>query len=126
VIYIASKTVHAPKWIALRNQGAPFISTWIFEAGEGQSKSKADLWQRCIREASRAHALIAYREPGEIFKGAFIEIGAALASGKPVFLVGKYEETFIHHPLVTSCKTMEEAFTLAGRESHACKWSIYR
>ena len=86
-LYVASKTRHAHLWRSLRNV-MPVCSTWIDEAGPGESKNLADLWDRCIREASAADAVLVYCAPGEILKGAFVELGAALASGVPVFAVG--------------------------------------
>jgi hypothetical protein len=93
-IYIASKTKHADRWRFLRDHvGEPIISTWIDEAGQGESGDLADLWRRCIDEASRARILILYREPEEVLKGGWIELGAALASGVTVFAVGIEEFT---------------------------------
>lgn len=85
-IYMASKVKHAPKWLELRDRGAPIISTWIDEWQPNASKDHQDLWRRCVDEAHRADVLIAYREEGEIFKGAPVEIGAALAGGAGVIL----------------------------------------
>lgn len=100
-IYVASKTVHAQMWKRYRNLGAPIISTWLDEAGVGETADFPDLWQRCISEAASCEALIAYREPGEVLKGAFIEIGAALANGRKVYCVGDFEGmSFTNHPLV--------------------------
>ena len=89
----------------LRSNGIPIISSWIDEAEVGQTEDFADLWTRCIDEASHAGALIAYMEDGEVFKGAFIEIGAALASKVPVYVVCSSSITlsFQKHPLVTTC-----------------------
>lgn len=115
MIYIASKTIHAPRWRDLRACGAPIISTWIDEAGKGESPDLSDLWMRCISESSRCRALVAYREPGEILKGTFIEIGCALSHRKPVFLVGFGDGTlsFVNHPLCTQASSIEEAIGLA-------------
>lgn len=100
-IYTASKTVHAAKWKQWRSEGLPVISTWIDEAGAGETSDFSDLWTRCISEASSAEILVAYREEGEVLKGAFIEIGAALQSGTPVICVGDFSGmSFLHHPLV--------------------------
>lgn len=128
MIYIASKTVHAPKWRALKDSGCPIISTWIYEAGAGESKSLEDPWLRCVQEATRADVLIAYRESEEVLKGALVELGVALGRNKRVFLVGFDEPNFSfkNHPLVTSCRDMEHALTLAGKHSHSCKWKTYR
>lgn len=117
MIYIASKTVHAPRWRELRAAGLPINSSWIDEAGKGESASLSNLWIRCINEARSADCLIAYREPGEVLKGAFVEIGAALGEGKRVFLVGFQEDNFSfkNHPLCTQCLTWMGAVGYATR-----------
>lgn len=116
-IYIASKTKHAPVWRALRdNEGVPFNSTWIDEAGPGESASLSDLWTRCITEASTARILIIYREPDDVLKGAWVEMGAALSFGVPVYAVGIREFTIANHPGVTHFLTMRDALT-AAKES---------
>lgn len=108
-IYIASKTKHADKWRAMRADGWPIISTWIDEAGPGETEDFTDLWRRCVDEAKSAGALLVYREPDEVLKGAFVEVGAALAAGVPVVAVGCDEFSFSHHSLVERCKTLGEA-----------------
>jgi hypothetical protein len=114
-IYVASKTYHAAIWRNFRAQGQPIISTWIDEAGPGESRDRADLWRRCIAEASRCWALILFAEDGETLKGALLETGAALAHGRPVILFGNAPRwTFEDHPLVTRVATAQEAFQLAG------------
>lgn len=101
-IYIASRTRHAPKWRELRETGWPICSTWIDEAGEGETSDFADLWTRCVAEASSCDALILFREADEPLNGALVEAGAALAHGRPVLGVGTFK-SFSHHPLFTSC-----------------------
>lgn len=119
-IYTASRTRHANRWRELRASGIPIISTWIDEAGPGESASMVDLWDRCINEAGAADALILYREDGEELKGAIAETGAALLAGKPVFAVGFDGEgdlkafSFLNHRLVTRCESVEVALLLAG------------
>ena len=111
-IYIASKTKHAAKWKELRAKGYDVIATWIDEAGEGETKDFADLANRCISEASSANRLILYYESGEYLKGAFIEIGAALANRVPIFVIGEplpITSTFRNHPLWHQCETLEQA-----------------
>lgn len=109
MIYTASKTKHADKWRQLRAEGWPIISTWIDEAGVGQSASLSDLWHRCIQEATIAECVLLYREPGEVLKGAFIEVGAALAHGNVVYAVGCEEFSFINHVGVKQCPTIAAA-----------------
>ena len=116
-IYCASRVKHAAMWAELRAHGAPIIATWIDEAGEGQTGEHAELAERCIREATQAQAVVLYCEPGDILKGALIEVGAALAVGIPVFSVGDCESlskrTFCKHPLWTECDTLRAAIDAA-------------
>ena len=112
-IYTASKTKHADKWKAYRSQGYPVISTWIDEAGEGESSCLADLWRRCIEESANAAALVLYAEPDDVLKGAWTELGAALACGVPVFAVGIEKFTVANHVGITHCATIDEAMRLA-------------
>lgn len=112
-IYIASKTRHADRWIKLREAGAPIISTWIDEAAPGASANLDDLWHRCIAESSSCAVLIVYREPEDILKGAWIEMGAALACGIPVFAVGMREYTVSKCRQLRHFDTINEAFEAA-------------
>jgi len=110
MIYVASKTKHARRWVALRDTGVPIVSTWIDEAGPGESVSLQDLWVRCITEASTADAVLLYTEPGDGLKGALVEVGAALAFGVPVYVVGDGTEgSWVCHPCVVRVATIEEA-----------------
>lgn len=116
-IYVASKTRHAEKWKALRAAGVPINSTWIDKAVDKASPSLSDLWIRCVSEAAEADALIIYADHGggrEILKGAFIEAGAALASGRPVYTIGLQDSdgSWVNHPLVTRCDSVEQALRL--------------
>lgn len=112
---MASKTAHAPRWRQLRAKGWPIISTWIDEAGKGETACFTDLWRRCVEEASNADCLIICREPDEVLKGAFIEAGAALAAGIPVYAVGCEGLSFVHHACVVQCCDLTDAL----REAHA-------
>ena len=101
-IYVASKTKYAAMWRELRYQGMPIISTWIDEAGKGETQSWADLWQRCVSESARATGFIIYGREGEVMKGALVEVGTALGAGVPVAIVGKCDgmKNASAHPLV--------------------------
>jgi hypothetical protein len=39
-----------------------------------------------------------------------LEVGAAVLHGVPVFWVGHTVSSVIHHPLVRTCSTLDEAF----------------
>lgn len=112
-IYIASKSKHGHRWQTLRAAGYPVVSTWIDESGEGATSDWADLWDRCIGEASGAAALVMYVEPGEIHKGSLVELGAALHADVPVFWVGPEYSTAPRHRLVRRVETLEEGLRLA-------------
>jgi hypothetical protein len=114
-IYVASKTKHAARWLALRAQGCPIVSTWIDEAGVGETSDWRDLWDRCLSEATGAAALVMYVEPGEAHKGSLAEVGAALYAGVPVFWVGPEVGTVRRHRGVTVCDTLEQAMEAAGK-----------
>ncbi len=87
-VYIASRVKHAFRWKAARASGVPIISTWIDEAGEGDTADLGELWARIQREVSGAERLVFYVEPDDFpFKGALVEVGMALAAGVSVFLV---------------------------------------
>lgn len=112
-IYIASKVRHAVTWKALRACGVPIISTWIDEAGAGESTDLSDLWRRCILEASTAEALVVYREPEEVLKGGWVEVGAALSHNVPVFAVGIKEFTVANDRRIRHCVDLDHAIEAA-------------
>lgn len=112
-IYTASKTYHAPLWLQYRSDGYPIISTWIDEAGEGQTADFDDLWRRCINESQMCRAMVVYREPDDVLKGAWMEMGAAIAAGVPIFAVGLREYTIGKTSFVTHCDTVDEAMSKA-------------
>lgn len=122
MIYVASKSTHGEKWRDLRArlEGRVVIcSSWIDESGEGETVSWSDLWINCIIEASDCDALVAYHEAGEEWKGAFVEIGAALAANHPVYIVGDPPGSWREHPFVhivgKTWDDVEKAVLIASR-----------
>lgn len=86
-IYIASKTEHAPTWRRMRAMGAPIISSWIDEAGIGESGSMAELWVKIMAEVVSCDRLVFFANVDDAgWKGAFVEVGMALALGKKVIV----------------------------------------
>ena len=119
-VYVASKTRHASLWRKLRDE-YPIISTWIDEAEAGQTADFSELWARILREVQGAKALVFLQEGLDMCKGAFIEVGAALALGIPVLVVVDRVEcvgTWINHPGVRCCYSLHEAFALITGEKH--------
>ena len=109
-IYIASKAKHAARWLALRNNGLPVISTWIDEPEPGAwVEGTGAAWAKYTREAATADVVLAYGEEGEVQKGALVEIGCALGAGKKVFLVGPFPGSWVDHPRVVKCDSIEHA-----------------
>jgi hypothetical protein len=89
-IYVASRVKHAPIWLDYRDRKRwPIVSTWIDEAGDGETADFGELWQRIRAEIGRSKVLVFYADGNEDFpfKGALVEVGMALAMGKPVFAV---------------------------------------
>ncbi len=110
MIYVASRVRHAGMWQKLRAT-YPINSTWIDEAGDGETADLAKLWERIHVEVLMARAIVLYVEPNDFpLKGALIEVGMALAVGKPIFVSAcdvELEErslrplgSWLHHPRV--------------------------
>lgn len=113
MIYVASKTKHSKKWLTFKDAGYLINSTWIHGV---ESTDLEDLWKRRCIEVNMAKVLVAYREKGDILKGAFIEIGVALSKPKLVLLAGDWEGmSFLHHPTVKQLPTLNEAMAQASR-----------
>lgn len=108
-IYIASKSCHAAKWRALRDEGLPIICTWIDQAAPGATSDWAALWDDCIGEARHSTHLIVYREDGEQLRGAYVEMGAALATGSEVWFVGPDDGSVTRNPRLRRASCMTEA-----------------
>ena len=113
-IYVASKSDLHGYWRTWRatgqSDGFEVISTWIDEGDEGETADWSDLWVRCVTEAATADAVVALYRPGDVWKGALVEIGAALAAGKPVHLIGEPNHSWVAHPLVRQFETVDDAF----------------
>ena len=86
MIYVASRVKHAAMWRELRNTYPAIGSSWIDEAGEGETDDLGELWIRIVREVSECKALVLYVEQEDFpLKGALVEVGVALALGKPIY-----------------------------------------
>lgn len=125
--YVASRATIPARgrmWRALRDSGVQINSSWIDEDGEGQTENFSDLWLRIEGEVKRSAALILYAESGDFpLKGAYIEVGIALAWGIPVRLVlpgvtledrsARPIGSWIGHPLVSRYHSVREAIDAA-------------
>lgn len=121
--YVASRASLPERpamWRKLRDGGVKITSSWIDEAGEGESACMVDLWRRIECEVRTADALILYVETEDFpLKGALIEVGIALGLQKRVLIVAPgvaLEErsmrplgSWAMHPQVTFHQTMRHA-----------------
>jgi hypothetical protein len=119
-IYIASKAKHAARWRALRDAGVDIRASWIDspinrDGAEPTATEWRRHWQMCLRQAAAADAVLFYAEEGETQCGALIEVGAALAAGKRVYVVSPYEWTIANHPLCTRFDTLQDAIEAIRR-----------
>ena len=87
-IYVASRASLPERpahWRALRTAGWPIVSTWIDEAGPGETDDAGELWARIAREVASAQGVVLHVEPDDFpLKGALVEVGMALSLGKRV------------------------------------------
>lgn len=90
-VYVASRASvpeRAAMWRELRAAGARIISTWIDEDEEGLTDCFGELWTRIEAEIRSVDRLVLYAELSDFpLKGAYVEVGMALALGKPVYVV---------------------------------------
>lgn len=91
LLYVASRAslpARPAMWRALRAMGWRIASTWIDEAGEGQTADFAELWHRIEEEVRSSDGLILFAARDDFpLKGALIEVGMALGMRKPVAVV---------------------------------------
>ncbi len=127
-VYVASRASlpeRAALWRKMRDEdGFLITSSWIDEAGEGESADMGELWERIGKEIRRSSTLLLYAESDDFpLKGALVEAGIALGLGMRVIVclpgVDVTERScrpigsWISHPLVTRCDDMAEAFEIA-------------
>jgi len=115
--YVASKIYHYPKWLEMRSFGYKIISSWIDMVEEEETRSHkewGEVSQMCLQEAAEADVLLLYAEEGDVMRGCWMEVGAALVAGKRVGVVAhdsvQMSEIFLPHPKVSSFDTIEDAF----------------
>lgn len=123
-IYIASRTYRAAKWRRLRDiEGWQITSSWIDEAGTGESTNLGNLWSRVEAEIAGSKLFILYVEMEDFpLKGALIEVGMAIATPIPICIVApgiildpvsfRPLGSWVRHPRVSFCDTMAEAQAL--------------
>lgn len=122
-IYVASRASipeRSAKWRELRESGVNITSSWIDEAGPGETTSFEELWDRIQAEIMRSVGVLLYAEPGDFpLKGALIEAGMSLGMLKPVVVCLPHVNlegascrpigSWIKHRRVIRCDVVEQA-----------------
>jgi hypothetical protein len=115
VVYVASKAKHCVWWRALRSAGVPIVASWLDskvnsgEIPEPTADHWRALWDKNIEEAAAADILLFVDLPDELQCGSLVEAGAALASGKSVFVVSHNFWSIEHHPNARKFSKLEDA-----------------
>ncbi len=126
-IYVASRASvpdRVAMWKRFQASGVKINSSWINEAGQGETLNYTHLWERITDEIACSQALVLYAEPDDFpLKGALVEVGAALGLGRPVVacLPGVQVEprncrpvgSWLAHPLVRHIDSIQEAVDVA-------------
>jgi hypothetical protein len=111
-IYTASKTRHAAMWRDLREQGYRIIATWIDYADGSAVTDWQRLWLSCVSEAAAANIMLVYVERDDELRGAYVEMGVAIANQRRVMLVNPHRvrvSDVVNHPLVTEFEALDKA-----------------
>ncbi len=118
-VYTASKTRHANIWRKLRDNGIlNIIATWINVDENDRNFDWEKLWIDCASESAAADITLVYLEDGDTLRGAYVEMGIAIASGRTVFLVNPHGENVTdarHHPLVSEFRYLTDAIAAIRR-----------
>lgn len=127
--YIASRAsipARSASWRRLREVGWIINSSWIDAISENEATDLSVLWVRIEAEIRCSERLILYVEPDDLpLKGAFVEVGMAIASGVKVYVVAPGVNidpvnrnplgSWACHPNVRIVRDMEEALAGAAR-----------
>jgi len=116
--YTAGKIWHAPRFRQLRDElGFPVNARWIdLDSLHPIVVYQKDLlWQMCLEDVTQSDFLLLYcGDESEEQRGALVEIGMALAAGKPIYAIGHCKSirpnsisdvAFTHHRLWTWLET---------------------
>lgn len=89
-IYAASRAsivARGKMWRDYRDKGSLIVSSWIDAKEELTTEFLTSLWSKIEQEIKLCDILVLYVSKEDFpLKGAFIEVGMAIALGKPVFI----------------------------------------
>jgi hypothetical protein len=127
-IYTASKPRHAPMWRKLRMEGYNIIATWIDYADGSAIADWQKLWLDCTKEAAAANITLLYVEKDDEIRGAYVEMGIAIANHRRVMFVNPdrvHVSDAINHPLVTQYDNLYDALAVIRKLSDQAEaWRV--
>lgn len=98
----------APKF---KECGFDVIARWVF--GNEEGLSDADICKLDLDDVKDAEALFIFTHPREEPQpggGRFVEMGYAMALGKPVYVIGPRENVFCNDPKHIRYDTIDQFF----------------
>lgn len=112
--YIASHSQEEARAVAdiLQENGYDIVSSWLNEDFSRTStytdEEKAAIANKDIDEVWQADALVLLPSPIRVAGGKFVEAGAAIALGKPVYVIGVRENILLYHRNAFNFRTVED------------------
>src|SRR5260221_5839328 len=112
-VYTASKLRHAELWRALKWENVIWTARWPFihvDKIPDTGGFAARFWEHDMQDVAKADLVLVYAEPEDKLRGALVEVGAALATGKKVIVIGEHEDygTWQFHPNVIRIARLDE------------------
>ena len=122
VVYISSRYYHAPVWQQWRDAGVPLRSSWIDSLGDESPAGLRQQWEQNVEDIRQATGIVLYCQPGEVLKGALVEVGIALSFSKTIACVGLCDATdagpqnatYAYHALWRTFPCLLSAFSFYG------------
>lgn len=88
ILFPSSKVSFRDIWLEAKARGYPIDANWLHvDKPLDTSADKHTLWKTIFRDIDNSRGVIACFKEGETPKGSLVEIGYALAKGKPVYLI---------------------------------------
>ncbi len=115
-VYIAShdQTYAQELAIHLKSLGHAIVSEWVFHATEfGKPHTDAECRRIAdgdLSDVERCDVLVLIGGTEKRSGGKFIEAGYAMGMGKPVWVLGRRENTMLHHPSIRFAATIPDLF----------------
>ena len=118
-IYGASKLDKVPLWTRLRLEweAVHFVMRWPWEhvgVIEDTPQEARKFWVEDLEDVMKAQLVMVYGEPQDKLRGALVEAGMAIATGRKVLVVGEHPDygTWQYHPSVYQACNLDAAYGL--------------